>query len=772
VTRLDFYEVCELLGEDYDGGRGTWWAEQVSHALHAAHDFAEAGIPIFVAYPDQTSTTGYRLPKGWQNTIPNPRYIDAWRPGMALCAVMGHGIDLVDLDPRNGFDPSDPDDALTLTRYAVARTPSDGAHYFVASMGVRSHDNVLPGVDVKAGDANGQGRGFAFLPPTQRISKTTGELKPYLWVCAPTLDELKAAADDRTGEKLAELVRLAHGSTNRNGHEERDHFKPSPWDDVDATIANNTRHGAVHKLASALRGRGGWRTDDALAYMREVVWPKLDQTRGGHPYTEAELEADVRDAFTRYDDGPSEEYQTPASTVIDRGEPVTLDQCHDVFRRWLGDEYDLDVLDAVLCTAAVEQLDGDPAWLLVVAGSGNAKTETVSALSSIGAVVVSTISSDAALLSGTPKRDRAKDATGGLLRKIGARGLIVVKDVTSILSTSRETRGAILAALREIHDGRWGRDMAVDGGRSLVWEGRLVIVGAVTTAWDQAHEVIATMGDRFVLVRADSTTGRGAARRKAIGNTGSEQTMRAELGAAVTGVMAGIDTTRDLTLSDDEAERIGAAADLVTLARTAVMVDYRGDVIDAHAPEMPTRFAKQLTQIIRGAVALGIDRAEALRLAIRCARDSMPPLRLGIVDDLADHPHSTPSEIRRRLDKPRATIDRQCQALHMLGVLTCDEVEYGEQGRTRWHYSLAGGINPDTLKSSPDLSVVPPSPQGRRARAVDAHYRATDISGEVPPQVSDVPPCYSCAAPLDEHAGPDCDIPVIHTPPDLWSSST
>ena len=51
-----------------------------------------------------------------------------------------------------------------------------------------------------------------------------------------------------------------------------------------------------------------------------------------------------------------------------------------------------------------------------------------------------------------------------------------------------------------------------------------------------------------------------------------------------------------------------AAADLVTLARTGVEFDYRGNVIDAHAPEMPTRFAKQLTQIIRGAVAIGMDR--------------------------------------------------------------------------------------------------------------------------------------------------------------------
>ena len=90
---------------------------------------------------------------------------------------------------------------------------------------------------------------------------------------------------------------------------------------------------------------------------------------------------------------------------------------------------------------------------------------------------------------------------------------------------------------------------------------------------------------------------------------------------------------------------------------------------------MPTRFAKQLTQIVRGAVAIGMDRADALRLALRCARDSMPPLRLALIDDLSAHPSSTPTEVRKRLGKPRATVDRQLQALHILGVLTLVEVE-------------------------------------------------------------------------------------------------
>lgn len=64
---------------------------------------------------------------------------------------------------------------------------------------------------------------------------------------------------------------------------------------------------------------------------------------------------------------------------------VTPDAVHDTFHRWLGDEYDDAAVDMVLVTAAVERLDGDPLWTLLLSGSGNAKTETVQALYDAGA---------------------------------------------------------------------------------------------------------------------------------------------------------------------------------------------------------------------------------------------------------------------------------------------------------------------------------------------------------------------------------------------------
>jgi hypothetical protein len=384
-------------------------------------------------------------------------------------------------------------------------------------------------------------------------------------------------------------------------------------------------------------------------------------------------------------------------------QPISLEEAHKVFTKWLGDKFDTEALDIELAAAAVEQLDGDPVWLMYISGSGAAKTETVQPLAGIRATITSAITSAGALLSATSAKEKTADATGGLLRKLGDRGVLVIKDFTTILSMDRNARAEVLAALREIYDGYWARNVGTDGGKTLEWSGRLVVIGACTTAWDRAHIVISMMGNRFVLVRIDSEdeNGREESGLQSILNLGSEATMRTELAAAVAGVIAGM--TQPAPVTSAESLVLVRTANLATRTRSAVDVDYRGDVEDAHAPESPTRFAKQLTQVVRGARAIGVGHDDALRLAIRCSRDSLPPLRLAILEDLADNSGvvSTAVEVARRIDKPRTTVDRQLQALHALGIATV------KPRRSPWEYSLRAGIDPTVLdpKSLPEMLV-------------------------------------------------------------------
>ena len=342
----------------------------------------------------------------------------------------------------------------------------------------------------------------------------------------------------------------------------------------------------------------------------------------------------------------------------------------------------------------------------VVSGPGNAKTETVQAAPRRRRASSSAPSSrEGALLSATPERERSQGGDRGLLRKLGDRGVLVIKDVTSILSMNRDIRGQ--GARRVPRDLRrqLDRNVGTEGGRTLAWTGRVAVIGAVTTAWDTRHAVIATMGDRFVLLRMDSSD-KDTRRRRAAGHRQHRRRGHDAQGAGRGG--GGChrrDEHRGIRLTEAETEhaRRGGRHGHLGAHRRRVRLPGRRHRRARPGDADPVRQAAG-TDRLRGGVAIGMDRVDAMRLAIRCARDSMPPLRLAIIDDLAKHPHSSTQRGAEGVDKPRTTVDRQLQALQMLGVVTCDEVGYGDQGRNRWFYSLAADIDPTSLdpKSCPE----------------------------------------------------------------------
>ena len=185
--------------------------DQVS-ALDAARDLVRAGVPVFVAHPDPTSSTGFYLPPRWQSSLPDESQLDWWRPGDALAAVCGHGVDVIDVDPRNGGDVS----AAALKAaglwpqtYGRARTPSGGTHEFISGLRV-AKGSPAAGIDLQAGAPDGTGRGFVFIAPTVRVSKTTGRPEPYTWEVYPNLaplDPFGPEGPDDTGAALADIMR-------------------------------------------------------------------------------------------------------------------------------------------------------------------------------------------------------------------------------------------------------------------------------------------------------------------------------------------------------------------------------------------------------------------------------------------------------------------------------------------------------------------------------------------------------------------------------------
>jgi hypothetical protein len=340
-----------------------------------------------------------------------------------------------------------------------------------------------------------------------------------------------------------------------------------------------------------------------------------------------------------------------------------------VFRRWLYLP-DPGMVEIALATVAANRIPGDPVWLLLTGPSSSGKTETLNSLLDLPNMHPVSTLTEAALLSGTPGDDRAKDATGGLLREIGEFGIIVPKDFTSILSMHRNTRQSVLAALREIYDGAWTRCVGVDGGKKLHWRGKVGLIGGVTSAIDSAHAVLSSMGHRFVLYRLPPTDGRAQAQR-AIEKTGAELGMRVELTGAVSALFDGIDFADPPLLSDTDQAWIVALTTLVARCRSAVERDgYGREIVLIHDSEAPARLTKMLVQLLRGARLIGVRPPRARELILKVGFDCIPPVRRLALEALLKQSNPlTTAAIAQGTGYPEQTIRRALQELECHGIV-------------------------------------------------------------------------------------------------------
>jgi len=155
----------------------------------------------------------------WQRYPADPDILANYRRGDALGAVCGITFDVIDVDPRNGgkFSFQRMSDELGdfgPVVYGKVKTPSGGMHYYIAALGIGSHNNIMPGVDLKGGFLDETGRGFVFIPPTIRPVKGLDRgvipggdtadiirMGTYRWI-----DDIQKPGGDASSEELTSYL--------------------------------------------------------------------------------------------------------------------------------------------------------------------------------------------------------------------------------------------------------------------------------------------------------------------------------------------------------------------------------------------------------------------------------------------------------------------------------------------------------------------------------------------------------------------------------------
>ena len=427
---------------------------------------------------------------------------------------------------------------------------------------------------------------------------------------------------------------------------------------------------------------------------------------------------------------------------------------------------------------------------MLIGPSSSGKTEAIRALDTLAEPIDEVTAP--ALLSWTHGR---KPQPTGVLTRIGERGLVTVGDFSTVLATSdRGGRDQLFALLRRVYDGQVTRDLG-NAPVPLRWSGRLTLLAACTPAIDNYASHADQLGPRWLYYRlaSASSAGKRATSRKArlrAGQLASSRRQAAELTGRL--VAAAHHKAASVQLSAAAAEHLDDLAIVCCYGRAVVPRNAYGrrEIEGLAIVEEPPRLVAQLVLLARGLLALELPEPAAVALCRRAALDSMPAVRRGLLQVLADADEVTVSEAARRVGCHRHVARLALEELAAIGLAACpgldddpdDDPELG--GRWAAHpWRLAG---PDqrlvraVLAAPPWHEVWPAPPGGGRGRGMvggevwvipTLRARAHQPPSPIPAQPATSPASWS-ARPVGSWAAQPPTAPAAApTAPSTWFPS-
>ena len=330
---------------------------------------------------------------------------------------------------------------------------------------------------------------------------------------------------------------------------------------------------------------------------------------------------------------------------------------------------DWEAVYIILATAVSHYYPGEPIWLRFIGASRSGKTELLRALSDHPDTEKMEVLTPAALRGGL----KGGGLKGGkrLLERLDGK-LVITKETSQILTTSKDVRNQVFGLLRGIKDGELVSDFGSEEGHleqkaSFDW-----ILGA-TAVIEQQRTMDSMLGARFIDLHWYSGS-REETAMKAMENNRDLPRIRLEIKTVFHQLL---DTAKDNAASPIELDGglgkwIVQIANVTAVLRTAVQKDSQHHITVMPEPEFPTELAQGFSRIAGGLKLLGLDRkVYLLRLAVDC----IPRIRVTILASIKRGKLS-PSGIATSVGLPAATVEYHLEDLIALGVLAKNSGSY------------------------------------------------------------------------------------------------
>jgi hypothetical protein len=336
---------------------------------------------------------------------------------------------------------------------------------------------------------------------------------------------------------------------------------------------------------------------------------------------------------------------------------------------------DKSILKLICAIVVAGRLPVNPPWMVIVGSPSGGKSSLLTALESCPDIHKIDDLTPNTFFSGSQGKNGEDNS---LVTKLNPNSVLTMKDFSTILSKKDVDLGIIMAQLRRLYDGDFGKTWG--NGKAIDWHGKVsLLIGATHKIYNLLPQ-LADLGERFMLYEFEQPE------RLAHGMKGTEtlddRPAKKEMREAFAEFLGGIKLPDVLLNIDDTIRKeLVDLADFATRARSAVPRNKfaKGQPVEQIIGlEAPPRFAKQLISIAVGLRTINESEKQApvnglfdndLRIIYKVSLDSIPNTRRLILKTLTYFAKVETKGVGLKIGYPTETVRIWLQDLAILGVV-------------------------------------------------------------------------------------------------------
>lgn len=378
-----------------------------------------------------------------------------------------------------------------------------------------------------------------------------------------------------------------------------------------------------------------------------------------------------------------------------------LQDVYDIYKKWLHVE-DTKRIDLGLAVALTRKFEGTPIWLIIVAPSGDWKSEQINALYDPETTIKLDRLTSKTIISGSPK---VKDLAPELKDK-----LILFSDFAAMLKAHPQEKAEVFAQLRELYDGRAGG--AYGTGKKSHYEGiRTTWIIGSTPAIDRQILIHQDLGTRELIYRPiQNKKSVQNIRMKIYENRYVRDKMKFELNKITRQFLRNTEIKK-FELDPEVLDVIYKLVDYICVMRANAATDsFSGELISDVDMERPTRVLQQFFLLYEALKSLRPDypdgRACEILKEVAFGSGNRHRMKVFSYLKLMEGGRLSTHNISSSLKMGHKTVYSELFALWNMGIVNREREEVGYKYVDYWDLNMEDKLTKDLLKIDDSLLLL------------------------------------------------------------------